>query len=100
MYPLGILYGIATFYGIKKIKRPARKMAVMTTSQLFNTLDQTREVAYSLKEEMEDIIAEAHYENMKKNHDFMSDSTENLNSEGVFDDWTEEDIVDYLQNEE
>ncbi|MCK8826659.1 DUF1490 family protein [Natroniella acetigena] len=66
MIPLGIVYGVATFCGLKKLKRPIRKAAVSTTSQVFSAVDVTKEAAYSFKEEVEDIIAEAQYENMKR----------------------------------
>lgn len=65
---LGLLYGIATFCGVKKLSKPMKHIAVMTTSQMFNALDRGREVAYNVKEGFEDIIAEAHYENMKRKH--------------------------------
>ncbi|WP_408954680.1 hypothetical protein [Natroniella sp. ANB-PHB2] len=67
MIPLGIVYGIATFCGLKKFKKPLRKAAVSTTSQVFSAVDLTKEATYSFKEEVEDIIAEAQYENMKRN---------------------------------
>ncbi|EOC99518.1 hypothetical protein [Caldisalinibacter kiritimatiensis] len=73
MEPLGIVYGVLTFYGIKGLKKPMRKAAVFTTSQLFKALDKTKETAYNVKEGFEDIIAEAHYENMKRNKSIMSD---------------------------
>lgn len=73
---LGLLYGIATFYGVKKLSKPIKHAAVMTTGQMFNVLDRGREVAYNVKEDFEDIIAEAHYENMKSKHALFFDDEE------------------------
>lgn len=77
MEPLGILYGIATFFGLKgalkTAKKPLRKAAVTTTSQVFNALDRTKEAAYNVKEGFEDIIAEAQYENMKRNSGYVDE---------------------------
>ncbi len=66
MEPFGYLYGFATFYGLKVFKKPLRKMTVAVTSQMFSAIDRSKEAAYNVKEEFEDIIAEAHYENMKR----------------------------------
>lgn len=66
MEPLGILYGFATFLGLKAVKKPLRKATVFTTSQMFNAVDRSKETFYNAKEGFEDIIAEAHYENMKR----------------------------------
>lgn len=75
MEPLGILYGYVSFFGLKKalntFKKPLRKAAVYSTSQMFNVLDHTKETAYNIKEEFEDIIAEAQYENMKRKKGFV-----------------------------
>ncbi|WP_432665516.1 hypothetical protein R9X47_04430 [Wukongibacter baidiensis] len=77
MEPLGIIYGLATFFGVKGVlkaaKQPLRKAAVFTTSQVFNTLDCAKETAYNIKEGFEDIIAEAQYENLKRNQSFMDE---------------------------
>ena len=85
MDPLGILYGMATFFGVKEVlkaaKQPLRKAAVFTTSQLFKALDRTKEAAYNMKEEFEDIVAEAQYENMKKNKGFMADKDPRLTND-------------------
>ncbi len=79
MEPLGILYGLATFYGVKGVlsraRKPIRKAAVMATSQMFNALDMIKERAYDVKEGFEDIIAEAQYENMK-NRNMMNEDIE------------------------
>lgn len=76
MESLGILYGLATFFGLKGVfktaKKPLRKAAVFTTSQMFNALDRTKEVVYNAKEEFEDIIAEAQYENLKRSRGFTN----------------------------
>lgn len=85
MEPLGIVYGLATFFGVKGVfkaaKKPLRKAAVLTTSQMFNTLDRTRETVYNIKEGFEDIIAEAQYENLKRNTNFMSDDDTEFTNE-------------------
>ncbi len=73
MEPLGILYGALTFFGLKAVKKPLRKGTVIVTSELFNAVDRTKEAAYNFKEGFEDIIAEAHYENMKKNSGLFGD---------------------------
>ncbi len=71
MEPLGVLYGILTYAGASKLlmgmKKPMKKAAVLATSQMFGALDSAKEAAYNIKEGFEDIIAEAQYENMKKN---------------------------------
>src|SRR6056297_1547590 len=72
MMPLGFIYGVATFYGLRKMKKPLRKAAVETTSQMFNVVDHTKETAYNIKEGIEDIIAEAQYENLKRNQGIIS----------------------------
>ncbi len=76
MVSLGFIYGIATFYGLKKIKNPLRKAAVTTTSQMFNMVDHSKEVSYNVKEGVEDIIAEAQYENMKRKQNISSSEME------------------------
>ncbi|MCK8817479.1 DUF1490 family protein [Natroniella sulfidigena] len=91
MIPLGIVYGVATFCGLKKLKKPIRKAAVSTTSQVFSAADLTKEAAYNFKEEVEDIIAEAQYENMKGNQDFFA---EDLDLE---DDFMEQEFNDQLE---
>lgn len=67
MEPISLLLGAATFSLAARLKKPIRKVAVVTTSQILALTDRLRTTAYSFKEEVEDIIAEAHYENMKKN---------------------------------
>lgn len=85
MEPLGIIYGLATFFGVKEVfkaaKKPLRKAAVFTTSQMFNTLDLTKETVHNIKEGFEDIIAEAQYENLKKNKKFMDEDDTGFLSE-------------------
>ena len=88
MEPLGILYGILAYAGASKIlismKKPMKKMAVMATSQMFNALDSVKEAAYNVKEGFEDIIAEAQYENMKRNQNLHMDSDdENIEEGGI-----------------
>lgn len=87
MEPLGILYGVLAFTGASKIlmsaKKPMKKMAVITTSQMFNAIDSVKEAAYNVKEGFEDIIAEAQYENMKRNQNLQMDSNENIEEGGI-----------------
>lgn len=64
---LGLIYGIATFYGLKGLEKPLRQGAVTATSGMFALVDRSKEVAFNLKEGFEDIIAEAQYENLKRN---------------------------------
>lgn len=64
---LGLLYGIATFYGLKNLEKPLRSAAVSVTSGTFTLVDRSREAFFNLKEGFEDIIAEAQYENLKRN---------------------------------
>ncbi|WHH60575.1 hypothetical protein [Petroclostridium sp. X23] len=66
MEPLGFLLGIATFGVAKNFKQPLRKAAVFAASQAFTLTDRAKGVAYGIKEEFEDIVAEAHYEHMKR----------------------------------
>lgn len=67
MEPIGFLLGVATFNAAVKFKGPLRKAAVFTAGQVLMLADSFKTAAYSFKEEIEDIVAEAHYENMKKN---------------------------------
>ncbi|KAB3525580.1 hypothetical protein [Alkaliphilus serpentinus] len=77
--PLGILYGMATFFGVsgvlKATRKPMRKAAVMVTSQMFNAIDAAKTTAHTIKEEFEDIIAEAQYENMRRQHSLTMEQT-------------------------
>ncbi|MFZ5969243.1 MAG: hypothetical protein ACOYVK_18965 [Bacillota bacterium] len=66
MEPLGFFLGVATFGLATRLRKPIRKAAVFTTSQAFSLVDALKTSAYSIKEEVEDIVAEAHYENLKK----------------------------------
>lgn len=68
MEPLGIISGFAAFMGAKVFKKPLRKVTVLATSQIFNAVDRSKEVFFNAKEGFEDIIAEAHYENMKRHN--------------------------------
>lgn len=73
---LGFLYGVATFYGIQTVKKPLKRIAVVATSQMFEVMDRSREVAYNLKEGFEDMIAEAQYENLKRQQVQVEDEEE------------------------
>lgn len=78
---ISFLLGVATFAAAVKFKKPLRKAAVAATSQVIGLIDHSKTAAFGIKEELEDIVAEAQYENMKKNishreRDFDNDSTE------------------------
>lgn len=66
MQLLGVFYGIATFYGLKTLQKPLKRVAVVATSHMFDLLDRCRETGYNLKEGFEDMIAEAQYENLQR----------------------------------
>ena len=66
MEPLEFLLGVVVFNIAVKFKKPMRKAAVIAATQVLGMADRLKTTAYSLKEEVEDIVAEAHYENMKK----------------------------------
>lgn len=76
MEPLSFLLGVATFSMGVKFKKSVRKAAVITASQTLGIFDRLRTAAYGLKEEVEDIVAEAQYENMKKNMETTGESEE------------------------
>ncbi|MFT9498093.1 hypothetical protein [Anaerosolibacter sp.] len=65
MEPLGFFLGVVTFNALVRLKEPMRKAAVTAVSQAMNFTEVAKGAAYGIKEEVEDIIAEAHYENMK-----------------------------------
>lgn len=67
MEPLEFLLGVAAFKALVMLKKPIRKLAVLTTSQAMGIVDKLKSAAYGFKEEIEDIVAEAQYENMKRN---------------------------------
>ncbi len=87
MEPLEFLLGLATFGLAVKLKKPLRKAAVIAASQLMGVADRLKTTAYGLKEEIEDIVAEAQYENMKrnveKNPDNHDTSNEDENGENI-----------------
>lgn len=67
-----------------KLKKPIRKIAVISTSQILGIVDRFKTTAYGLKEEVEDIVAEAQYETMKKNMEITEEvegKTENGNND-------------------
>ncbi|MGB4440355.1 MAG: hypothetical protein WBJ13_14275 [Sedimentibacter sp.] len=86
MDPLGMLYGVLMYAGLSKlfmgIKKPMKKAAVLATSQIFSALDSVKEATYNAKEGFEDIIAEAHYENMKRNQNLQTESMDGDIEEG------------------
>lgn len=76
MEPLEFLLGVAAFNVVVKFKKPLRKAAVVVTSQALGIADRFKTAAYGFKEEFEDIVAEAHYENMKKVKGGMGETEE------------------------
>ncbi|GAB6099063.1 hypothetical protein JCM16358_09420 [Halanaerocella petrolearia] len=105
MIPLGIIYGFATFYGLKKmnrLKRPMRSATVKTVSQMFGAVDKAKETGYNVKEGIEDIVAEAQYENMKNKTGFMEESSEVKMEEQMVNnqwEWNNETTTDHLQGD-
>jgi hypothetical protein len=79
--PLGFILGVATFGATVTLKKPLRKVAVFTTSQLISIFDKLKATAYELKEEIEDVVAEAQYENMKKYTEAVEAGQESENSQ-------------------
>jgi hypothetical protein len=75
--PLQFLLGVVTFGIAVRLKKPIRKTAVITATQVLGIVDRLKTTVYGLKEEVEDIVAEAHYENMKKNVGTTGESVEN-----------------------
>lgn len=71
---LGVVYGIAAFYGIQSLRKPMKRMAVVATSHMFDLVDRAKESGYNLKEGFEDIIAEAQYENLKRRQALTEES--------------------------
>lgn len=72
---------MVTFRLAVKLKKPLRKAAVFTASQLISAVDGLKVAAYGLKEEIEDVVAEAVYENMKKHSEKNELEKEHENSE-------------------
>jgi hypothetical protein len=64
--PIGFILGVLTFGTAITQKKVLRKAAVYTASQLISIFEGLKVTAFSLKEEIEDVIAEAQYENIKK----------------------------------
>jgi hypothetical protein len=79
--PLGFFLGAATFGLAAKFKDPLRKLAVFSTVQLISVMEGLKTTAYNLKEEVEDIVAEAHYENMKKNSNTLAEESQEYDDE-------------------
>lgn len=81
MEPLEFLLGVAVFSVAMKLKKPLRKAAVVTATQVMGMVDRLKTTAYGFKEEVEDIVAEAQYENMKKNLEADPDAGEKAATE-------------------
>jgi len=79
--PLSFLLGVAAFTAAATLKKPLRKAAVVVTSQVIGLIDQVKASAYGIKEEIEDIVAEAQYENMKKNMEVVGEGESANDSE-------------------
>lgn len=65
MYKNDFLFGLGTFAALYVLRKPLKKAAVIAVSSAMAIGDKTREVLENIKEETEDIIAEAKYEHMK-----------------------------------
>ena len=81
--PVGILLGFATVYSVKAFKKPIKRAAVITTSHIFGAVDKSKESLYNMKEGVEDIIAEAYYENLKRNQ-LILDEEEKEEEDEIF----------------
>jgi hypothetical protein len=79
MEPLGFFLGVITFGAAVVNKKALRKAAVFTTSLLISSFENLRTSAFEMKEELEDVVAEAKYENMKKHSETTeaSEASEN-----------------------
>lgn len=66
MEPLGVILGAAAFGLAANFKKPLRKAAVFTASQVMAAGERLRTAVHEIKEEVEDIVAEAQYENVKR----------------------------------
>ena len=66
MYKNNFLLGFGTFAFFYVLRKPLKKAAIITLSSALTLGDKTREAIENIKEETEDIIAEAKYENMRK----------------------------------
>jgi len=71
--PIGLLIGYMAFYGFKKYKKPMRKMTVKAACNLLRIISKSKTAALEFKEEIEDIVAEAHYEAMTKQENGEAD---------------------------
>lgn len=76
--PLGLLLGVATFGVATRLKKPLRKMAVFTTTQGLSVVDIAKSAVHGIKEEVEDIVAEAHYENVKRKMSKFDETNEEM----------------------
>jgi hypothetical protein len=72
---IGFFLGATVFELAVKLKKPLRQAAVFSTGQALSLFDSIKSSAYGVKEEIEDIIAEAQYENMKK---YSKEETDNI----------------------
>lgn len=83
MEPLEFLLGVLTFNVAMKFKKPMRKVAVIAATQVIGVVDKVKTTAFELKEEFEDIVAEAQYENMQKKLEVMETTQENTENTNV-----------------
>lgn len=61
----GFMLGAGTAALAYMLRRPIKKAAVIATGGLFHIGERSREMLHSLREEFEDIVAEAGYEHTK-----------------------------------
>lgn len=69
MKPMGFLLGIAAFAAGVKLREPLRKATVVAVSQGMGVIGHVKLMAAGFKEGVEDIIADAQYENIRKSMD-------------------------------
>jgi len=79
--PLGFILGAAAFSIAVKFKKSLRQAAVIAASQALGIADKLKTTAYGIKEEVEDIVAEAQYDNLKRSMQTSGEMPENGNSE-------------------
>lgn len=61
----GFMLGAGTAALAYMLRRPIKKAAVVATGGLFHLGERSREMFHSLREEIEDIVAEAGYDHIK-----------------------------------
>ncbi|AYO29304.1 MAG: hypothetical protein PWR06_1370 [Thermoanaerobacteraceae bacterium] len=57
-------FGAGAFAALMLLRKPVRKLAVMTAGAVLAVGDKVKEAYHEIKEEIEDIVAEAYAANM------------------------------------